>query len=333
MRKAHAELNDESLLSSLARTCEQQISPTASAQCPFCKEQVVSRQKIKSHIGRHQMDLSLRALPVSANNSCVPDAEDHEIEARSMDSQQSCVEQPDGQEVTVELPSSLYEEQHTKAEDAGPDILLLKHRGVKYTLHFPSYIIDDGILTVRDLRQRAAERTGTSNPNHIKLIYKRKLLRDDSRSYKEEGLKMQSEVLCIVWEGQQGERTPTDLSDSDMDGQPSLIPRSLTPAPDRQDFRTPREQLDSLVSYFRQELLPLCDAFVANPPADFKSREFEHRKLSETVLVQILLKTDGIDIYGDQDLQDLRNDRKAFLLEVQRTLTRLDQAGRVPKQE
>ncbi|EED20000.1 BAG domain protein [Talaromyces stipitatus ATCC 10500] len=83
------------------------------------------------------------------------------------------------------------------AEDESPDILLLKHRGVTYPLHFPAYAIDDGVLTVGAIRRRAAEQTGTSDLNRIKILYKGKLLRDDNKPCKDEGLRQQSEVISL----------------------------------------------------------------------------------------------------------------------------------------
>lgn len=84
--------------------------------------------------------------------------------------------------------------------DKQPDILLLKHRGVTHPLHFQAYAIDDGKLTVGKLRQHAAQATGSSDADRVKLLYKGKLLKDNSKPCKMEGLKQQSEVLCVVSE-------------------------------------------------------------------------------------------------------------------------------------
>ncbi|KAL2014769.1 hypothetical protein VTN00DRAFT_2294 [Thermoascus crustaceus] len=251
-------------------------------------------------------------------------------------------------------------------DEASPDILLLKHRGVTYPLHFPAYAIDDGALTVGELRQRAAEKMGTSDPQRIRLLYKRKLLDDDSLPCKAEGLKQQSEVVCVVSEVQPGESTPSEISGSDgertSDSTRSHVgksgkkrnrnkkpkdrqtdPSSLAPpvdskrppssgrssvpppAPNLQQFRAPQEQVDALAHYFRTELLPFCNDYIAKPPTDTHAREFEHRKLSETVLQQVILKADGIEPDGDSDA---RIARKALIKEVQGVLTKLDQAAK-----
>ncbi|KAJ5140307.1 hypothetical protein N7448_003715 [Penicillium atrosanguineum] len=90
-------------------------------------------------------------------------------------------------------------------------------------------------------------------------------------------------------------------------------------------IKTPLEQIAALVGYLQQELIPLCDGYVANPPTDPKKREFEYRKLSETILAQIMLKADGIEPDGNETV---RNARKALIREAQANLNRLDQANR-----
>lgn len=79
-----------------------------------------------------------------------------------------------------------------------PDILIMKHKGTTYPLHFPAYDIAEGRLSVGDLRKVAAKATGTRDPRCIKLLYKGKSLRDDSRACKEENLKQNSEILCVI---------------------------------------------------------------------------------------------------------------------------------------
>ncbi|BDD60705.1 hypothetical protein MPDQ_006583 [Monascus purpureus] len=282
----------------------------------------------------------------------------------------------------INPPSREYREEYPATGDAGPDILLLKHRGTTYPLHFPAYAIDDGALTVGELRRRAAEATGSLDLNRVKLLYKGRLLMDDSRPCKTEGLKQQSKVLCVVSEVDPGESTASEVSDSELErasdasekngrqtetitdsnigktqnkkrnrnrnrnrnkknknrqavevsavqstpssggtGCSSLPP----PSPNLKDFSTPLEQVNALVSYFRSVLLPLCNEYVANPPPLGKVRDFEYKKLSETVLAQVILKADGIDPSGHEET---RTARRALIKEVQASLNSLDQVPR-----
>ncbi|KAI9934241.1 hypothetical protein ASPWEDRAFT_107868 [Aspergillus wentii DTO 134E9] len=267
-------------------------------------------------------------------------------------------------------PSKAYGDQYNEGGDAEPDILLLKHRKTTYPLHFAAYAIDDEILSVGHLRQRAAEATQTSNPNRIKLLYKGNLLNDDARSCKSEGLKQHSEVLCVVSEVQPGERTPSEGSDVEKSDSipegakkpakksknknknknrknknkkdesssaapspapsPAPPPKPIgnssslpPPAPNLKAFDSPLDQANALHSYFRSELQGGAEKYVTNTPTEPKARDFEHKKWSETILAQVILKADGIDVTGNEDA---RAARRALVKEAQTMLNQLDQA-------
>jgi hypothetical protein len=81
-----------------------------------------------------------------------------------------------------------------------------------------------------------------------------------------------------------------------------------------------------LTNYFRTTLEPLCEEYIANPPADFKTREARHKKLSETTMVQVILKADEIELDGDEIA---RQQRKALIVEVQMVLKEMDEAARL----
>ncbi|CAG8898214.1 unnamed protein product [Penicillium egyptiacum] len=268
------------------------------------------------------------------------------------------------------------------ADDAEPDIIALRHRGTIYPLRFRAYAIDDGVLTIGDLREAAAESTGAGRPDCVRLLYKGKLLKNDARACKSEGLKQHSEVLCVVSEV--GAGSPSDGSD---DGQnvpvttsapappplhrltsagdasspptppngkskssrkkkrngkkspvssegpgPSRPPRptssghSGAPAlpPNLKSLNTPLEQVTALAGWFEQDMKPLCEEFIANPPSDPKKRDYEHKKLSETILAQIQLKADGIEPNGDETA---RNARRALIKDTQAVLAELDRVA------
>ncbi|OJJ47594.1 hypothetical protein ASPZODRAFT_131130 [Penicilliopsis zonata CBS 506.65] len=265
--------------------------------------------------------------------------------------------------------------------DAEPDILLLKHLGVTYPLHFPAYAIDDGELTVGELRQLAAQTMKAATAGQIKLLYKGKLLKDDARPCKAEGLKQQSEVLCVVSgvqapsdedsEGSEArsrmvEEEPKTSKDKKnkkknkgkgkskgkgkthpeesaaaaggldpnslappMDQRPSSSGRSgaPSPAPSLNSLGGPREQVAGLAAYFRGVLLPPCEKYIQSPPTEAKARDFEHKKLSETIMMQVMLKADEIDPNGDDQV---RSARRALIKEVQSILSQLDSASMRP---
>jgi hypothetical protein len=63
--------------------------------------------------------------------------------------------------------------------------------------------------------------------------------------------------------------------------------------------------------------------FAANPPMDAKKRIDGHRKLSETIMQQVLLKLDAIETSSEEGA---RARRKALVVEVQKALKALDDA-------
>ena len=103
-------------------------------------------------------------------------------------------------------------------------------------------------------------------------------------------------------------------------------PSSAPPAPKPASApQTPAQKLDAVASKFHTEFVPLCVQFMSNPPADKSKRDFEYKKLSETILTQIIFKLDGVDTEGDGDA---RLQRKALVKEVQGMLSKLDEAAK-----
>ncbi|KAF2264886.1 BAG domain-containing protein [Lojkania enalia] len=100
-------------------------------------------------------------------------------------------------------------------------------------------------------------------------------------------------------------------------------PSSASPAPSPKPSapQTPIGKLDAIASKFHTELVPLCVTYMNNPPEDKAKRDFEYKKLSETILAQVLLKLDGVETEGDPDA---RARRKELVREVQNMLHRLD---------
>lgn len=249
------------------------------------------------------------------------------------------------------------------------DILLVKNKGVTYPVHFPAYSIGDGKLTVRDVRDRVGlvmDITDRRQQRRIKMLYKGRHLKDSSAPIRDYGAKNNSEILVVMPEGSlSGESSETSeeviVTDS-RDGQTKSkksksrnkrkkkeressvnldVPQSDTgrrsPAEDsRQPSRVPSpaaspalEKLQEIRSHFNTKLLPLCVEFSANPPKDKKKCEDEHRKLSETVLQQVLLKLDEVETGGDLEIRAKRKELVNMVQDVLKGIDKLLPEGSV----
>ncbi|KAI1299464.1 BAG domain-containing protein [Xylaria venustula] len=128
-------------------------------------------------------------------------------------------------------------------------------------------------------------------------------------------------------------RGPRDTASTlEVPGQTDGDSRWTSPDPSRHPSRVPSpavpsgssgpiEKLETIRSHFDNKLLPLCNDFTRQPPRDAKKLEEEHRKITETVMQQVLLKLDEVDTGGDLDI---RARRKELVNYVQGVLTQLD---------
>jgi hypothetical protein len=263
------------------------------------------------------------------------------------------------------------------------DVLVLKHRRVSYPVHFKRGSIDSGILTVGDIRDVAAEKLEIpfEESERIKLFYRGRNLKDNSRLAREEGLRSDtnSDILCVV-----GEPLPTpvptapesgdeeeeedetgdvsaetekvkkkkwrkrktgkkknrvaDSSTASFASESSIpnpdatyVPKhapprpSPSPAPQHRQPPTPKsplEKLDDIASKFHTQLVPDCIRFIQSSPEDRAKREYEHKRLTENILAQVLLKLDAVETEGDSEA---RQRRKDLVKEVQNMLSKLDE--------
>lgn len=294
--------------------------------------------------------------------------------------------------------------------DLEPDVLILKHKGATYPLHFQAFDISEGNLKVGDLRRTAAKELKVDDPRRVKLLYKGKSLREDRHACKEEGLKQNSELLCVVSADpypradDDGNESSSSATSSDMlangldpagsgprvdvDGTildrvggeprkrkghragrrkkprdspiisprassgylapsngssvPSSIPHNPSPAPPSsrpiqssssaaaaapssqqppKKPSTPAEALAMIADTFHTTFLPQVRAFMQHPPKEEKSRDFEYKKLSESILTQVIMKLDGVETEGNEGL---RAKRKELVRETQGWLNDLD---------
>lgn len=288
--------------------------------------------------------------------------------------------------ITDEDLKRLQQQKASSSDETEPhhksDVLVLKHRKVSYPVHFKRGSIDSGALTVGDIRNAAAEKLEISSQesSRIKLFYRGRNLKDNSRLARDEGLRSDtnSEILCVVGEpittpapaapesDEEGEEedemgdvgaepekskkkkwrkkkttkkknravdgptaplaSETSVPNPDATYVPKHAPPKPSPSPAPQERKSPTpksplEKLDEIASKFHTQLVPECIRFIQSPPEDRVKREFEHKKLTENILAQVLLKLDAVETEGDPEA---RQRRKDLVKEVQNMLSRLD---------
>lgn len=222
--------------------------------------------------------------------------------------------------------------------DPEDDVLLIKNKGVIYPTQFPAYAIGDGKLRVVDVRGRICTMMDLPQrfANRIKLLYKGRQLKDAEAPIREYGVKNKSEVMAVLPEGEVGGSTSEEEEEVIVDGTKSRRrskKKKNKKASDKKDAggssqpppapaaTGPMAKLDELRAEFTEKWLPLCKQFIASPPTDPKKKDEEHRRLSESILQQILLKLDGVETDG---IPEVRARRKEQVKDAQAMLKELD---------
>ncbi|KAG5980772.1 hypothetical protein E4U55_003668 [Claviceps digitariae] len=237
------------------------------------------------------------------------------------------------------------------ASSAEDDVLIIKNKGVTYPMHFPAYSIGDGKLRVKDVRDRAGLIMELSEraTRRIKLLYKGRQLKEPAAPVRDYGVKNKSELMAVLGDDRDDNSTSSEemvivddgaaarpkkrkskkkggKAKSDGGDPTSSSPRNSTPNVDGASPTPgagPMKRLEELSNEFSLKLQPLCKAYIASPPKDTKQRNDEHRKLTETVLQNILLKLDEVDTEG---IPEVRARRKELVRDVQEVLKGLDAA-------
>lgn len=98
-----------------------------------------------------------------------------------------------------------------------------------------------------------------------------------------------------------------------------------SPAPPKRpppaDPKTPLGKVQALQNQFYDKWMPDCRNFVASPPSDPATRDKEYRRVSESVMRNVIEAADAIDLEGDTVA---RAERRELLREAQELLKRVD---------
>lgn len=253
-------------------------------------------------------------------------------------------------------------------EELGPardtDALVLRNKGQSYIVHFPAYSIAKSELSIGQVRDAAGKKMGAS-PARIKLLFKGRTLKDDSRTCRQEGLRDHEQIMCTVGDIGSASGSEDDDDEDEVDGldsaadpdsakrrrnrnknkkrrakakvsgnsTPSMsdsanlgpppAQTSRAPSPKPPQPQTVMEKIAALRAVL-QDYDNQVRTFVRTPPAEPAKREFEHKRLGEMILTQVMLKTDAIETEGDPEA---RLKRKELVRDTQVVLKELDDAA------
>ena len=250
---------------------------------------------------------------------------------------------------------------HPRSHSAAPpnpedDVLIIKNRGVTYPCHFPAYVIGDGKLRVRDVRDRVGVMMELSErgTRRIKLLYKGRQLKEPASPVRDYGVKNKSELMAVLPEMDDGSslseeemvvvgeetrgskskrrkkkskkksgRGEVDSASSALDSNSNFDAKSPDLSATAGGIDGPMKKLNELEDEFQTKWLPMCEDFFAAPPADPKKRVDDHRKLSESLLQSIILKLDSVETDG---IAEVRTRRRELVHQVQAVMKNLDKA-------
>ncbi|KAI5804477.1 BAG domain-containing protein [Geopyxis carbonaria] len=187
------------------------------------------------------------------------------------------------------------------------DVITVKYGPNEYLFKYPVNTIQNHALNVSHVREKCAEITKVDY-NRLNLVCAGHKLTDDTATLKTIGIEHGAKILCIGSNAKPPQR-PQSANSSTSSQNASERKRSLSPL----------ELIESVRSEVSTHLLPLVDEFIAHPPAEQDKKEDKHRRLSETIMAE-LLKLDSVE----SPEPEVRSRRKEVVREIQDTLDKLD---------
>ncbi|CCG83217.1 BAG domain protein [Taphrina deformans PYCC 5710] len=201
-----------------------------------------------------------------------------------------------------------------------PNTIEVSYGKGKYDIDFTEGSIEDGTITVGELRSQCTYITNTPGQN-IRLLYRGKNLTNDTVKLSAVGMKSGSKVLCMA----SPSTAPPEQSVNNANGTSSELHNRQAAA-----VKSPSEQLDALMLVIRTELQPPVEAFTSHVPDDAKARKETHDRLAE-LLLQKLFALDGItckEEASQAEKDEVRQKRKDGVKYTQALLDSVDEIVR-----
>ncbi|KAI5847785.1 hypothetical protein DFP73DRAFT_543147 [Morchella snyderi] len=223
--------------------------------------------------------------------------------------------------------------------DASPDpnrtsdTITIKHGKDDFTLTYTANAITGGTLTVGSLRTDCSNHIA-ADPARISLLCAGKNLKDNTATLASLGISTGAKILCMGSSAPIPAAAAAATAEADSGsgaaekskkkkkksgakargaGSGAVTPEVQKPV------LTPMQKIDAVWDGIVVTLLPLTEEFMDSPPADAAKRADMHRRLSETMMGE-LLKLDSVE----SSEPEVRARRKGVVKDIQKVLDGLD---------
>ncbi|EPX73236.1 BAG family molecular chaperone regulator Bag101 [Schizosaccharomyces octosporus yFS286] len=159
---------------------------------------------------------------------------------------------------------------------------------------------------IEDLVQKAG-----IHEKKIKLFYAGKRLKDNNTSLSKFGLKNHSKILCIKPQKKHLPEQETGEKTAQAEEQNPAYSRILG-------------EIQAIDNYINKDLTPIYNTYV-HESFDDKQKKTKQKLMAYELLLQQLLKLDGVDVMGSEKL---RMNRKALVAKIQKMLDHVDEISK-----
>jgi hypothetical protein len=323
------------------------VKDDAQAECPLCQEINLPAPKLERHLGRHLEELALFALPRTDADEDLDSNESSHHSSRASETPAESHPNTRPSNENLRVPA-------IERTSSTPSIEIFKH--FRVGLDDPCYKVLPAAMRKyniqADWRQYALYIVHGNQERVVGMEEKPlALFKDLEREGKKPMFMLRKLAGSAVDEAAAGigSKLPdsggrlgggggpiTEASSSTGHASPPRARSPVSPTSLQSPLRpghssaatntpidpnSPLGKVNVLSSAFHIQWLTKCTQYIMNPPSDLKTRDLEYAKLSESVMAQIVLKVDNIEMEGDTEA---RAARRQLVREASEILRRLD---------
>jgi hypothetical protein len=295
----HPELSAPNVISALKQTAVKSANISDSTKCPLCEKWMTLRV-LQKHLGHHQEQLSLFALPPNLDDT--EDVPLDEVEApvdveKWQDEELSDISDIDDIGDNLKLDTEL--------EDPSND-----------SVHATNQQLDE-VEEVQIMRLTQELMETKDESNELRQQFKRDAdwwpeRRQNSRDHSTDTLefRFRQHAESVSNNGKAG-------TDSEFKDIPP-VPWGMTP-------ETPLGKIAGIALHFHTDLVPPAMAFIKVSSTNESTRRADQSSLSDRIMREVVLKLDKIETEGNQEA---RARQKELMREANDLLTKIDKVSR-----